>query len=271
MKDYYYILGINKDSNFDEIKKAYRKLSLKFHPDKNDGDEFFTERFKEIQEAYEVLSEPKNKVKYDNDYLRKTANDTANKGYNFDPIIEYFEVNKSEIEFDEEITFNWKTINSDKVTIRPFGNVQPIGEKTYRIKNFKNPILSFELIAENTNTGRQIKQTIKLNNKTFKDLYSYFRKLIEDEKLSKDKSYSSRNKGSGNIEFFEGTPEEKFDILLGSYIKTRITFSNGQSDYIMQGKNTGKYFYLHSLNGRTYAKNKADCINQLYLHKNSKI
>ena len=55
MKDYYYILGIKPNASTDEIKKAYRKLSLKFHPDKNDGDKFFEERFKEINEAYENL------------------------------------------------------------------------------------------------------------------------------------------------------------------------------------------------------------------------
>lgn len=55
MKDYYYILGINNDATEADIKKAYRKLSLKFHPDKNDGDKFFEERFKDINEAYENL------------------------------------------------------------------------------------------------------------------------------------------------------------------------------------------------------------------------
>src|SRR5690606_32626321 len=49
----------------EEIKKAYRKLSLKFHPDKNDGDKFFEDRFKQINEAYETLSNPTKKGVYD--------------------------------------------------------------------------------------------------------------------------------------------------------------------------------------------------------------
>jgi DnaJ-class molecular chaperone len=55
IKDYYYILGVARNASQDEIKKAYRKLSVKFHPDKNDGDKFFEERFKDINEAYETL------------------------------------------------------------------------------------------------------------------------------------------------------------------------------------------------------------------------
>jgi len=71
--------------------------------------------------------------------------------------------------------------------------------------------------------------------------------------------------------YTEGNPEDKYDIILGSYIRILITFSNGQNGYIMQGKSTGKYFYLHSFNGRTYTKSKDDCIYQLYLHKNRKV
>lgn len=65
MRDYYYILGINSNASGQEIKTAYRKLSLKFHPDKNDGEKFFEERFKEIQEAYETLSNSTKKQQYD--------------------------------------------------------------------------------------------------------------------------------------------------------------------------------------------------------------
>ncbi len=65
MKDYYYILGIEKQADSITIKSAYRKLSLKFHPDKNEGDGFFEERFKEILEAYEVLSNHQKRINYD--------------------------------------------------------------------------------------------------------------------------------------------------------------------------------------------------------------
>jgi len=68
MKNHYQTLGIKRDATNDDIKKAYRKLAQKFHPDKNDGDKFFEERFKEIQEAYETLSDPYEKGKYDTNY-----------------------------------------------------------------------------------------------------------------------------------------------------------------------------------------------------------
>lgn len=55
MKDYYYLLGVSKETTIEDIKSAYRKLSLKFHPDKNVGDKYFEERFKEINEAYEYI------------------------------------------------------------------------------------------------------------------------------------------------------------------------------------------------------------------------
>jgi len=63
-KDYYKILGVEKSATQDEIKKAYRKLAMKFHPDRNPGDKSAEEKFKEITEANEVLSDPEKRKKY---------------------------------------------------------------------------------------------------------------------------------------------------------------------------------------------------------------
>ncbi len=64
-KDYYNVLGVSRQASADELKKAFRKLAMKFHPDKNPGDKQAEERFKEVSEAYDVLSDPKKKQLYD--------------------------------------------------------------------------------------------------------------------------------------------------------------------------------------------------------------
>lgn len=64
-RDYYEVLGVSKSASADEIKKAYRKLAIKYHPDKNPGDKEAEENFKEAAEAYEVLSDAQKKQRYD--------------------------------------------------------------------------------------------------------------------------------------------------------------------------------------------------------------
>jgi len=64
-EDYYKILGVNREASLEEIKKAYRKLALKYHPDRNPGDKHAEEMFKKINEAYAVLSDPKKRQQYD--------------------------------------------------------------------------------------------------------------------------------------------------------------------------------------------------------------
>jgi len=64
-RDFYEILGVSKSASSDEIKKAYRKVAMQYHPDRNPNDKEAEEKFKEAAEAYEVLSDADKKAKYD--------------------------------------------------------------------------------------------------------------------------------------------------------------------------------------------------------------
>jgi len=88
-KDYYQILGAKKESSADEIKKAYRALAKKYHPDKNPGDKTAEERFKEIQEAYDVLGNPQKRSEYDQ------LKEAAKRGFNFGDVGGNFSRNRN--------------------------------------------------------------------------------------------------------------------------------------------------------------------------------
>ncbi len=64
-RDYYEVLGVSKGADDKEIKKAYKRLAMKYHPDRTQGDKAMEEKFKEVQEAYEILSDEQKKAAYD--------------------------------------------------------------------------------------------------------------------------------------------------------------------------------------------------------------
>jgi len=86
-KDYYQVLGVGKTASEKEIKQAYRKLALKYHPDRNQGDKQAEEKFKEINEAYQVLSDAEKRQRYDllgDSYSRYTQRGGAPGGFNWE-------------------------------------------------------------------------------------------------------------------------------------------------------------------------------------------
>ena len=146
MKDYYYFLGIAHDASDEDIKKSYRKLSLKYHPDKNENDDFFADRFREIQEAYETLSDRSRRKTYD----QNLENHQKSFRYNIPPAIKTFTANKVHAKKGEEIIINWQTSNADVVKVLPFGLEKAYGERVFKITEFKNG--KFQLLLHVTNS-----------------------------------------------------------------------------------------------------------------------
>ena len=64
-RDYYEVLGVDRGAGEEDLKKSYRRLAIQFHPDRNPGDKQAEERFKELNEAYQVLSDPERRAQYD--------------------------------------------------------------------------------------------------------------------------------------------------------------------------------------------------------------
>ncbi len=158
MKDYYYFLGISRDASEEDIKKSYRKLSLKYHPDKNDNDDFFANRFREIQEAYEMLSDKSKRKTYDEnlDSHQKTFR------YNTPPSIKSFSSNKIHAKKGEEIIITWQTQNADVVKVLPFGLEKAYGERIFRITEFKDGKFQILLHATNSLLHKTVVQGITI-------------------------------------------------------------------------------------------------------------
>lgn len=185
--DYYKVLGLTPSASEEDIRKAFRKLSVKFHPDKNDGDPYFENMFIRIRQAYECLSNPINRKKYDAIYKSENNFNNNSKNY-FEPVIENFSCNKKDFYCGDEIIFRWSCFNADNVVLKPFGSDSISGSKIYKINNFNQEFFIAELIATNTLIGKSKSMSIKLENSLYKDIFNQkVAQLKSDEKKIAEK------------------------------------------------------------------------------------
>lgn len=224
MKDYYYILGVARTASPEEIRQAYRKLSLKFHPDKNDGDKFFEDRFKEINEAYEILSDPVRRFNYDESFLKRFTSQQSTSSstqtpprsdppkppdMNFwkrnsstqtppksDPprIISFF-ADKVAIEISDLISFSWEVENATSVELKPFGMVALLGRRTVKVLGFNSSAgLEVEVRAYNYHTNETTVRSILIQKKVTTEPFKEQRQpKPESEKSKHAKLFRSIN------------------------------------------------------------------------------
>ncbi len=170
MADHYNILGLDQTATKTAIKKAYRKLSLKYHPDQNNGNERYTKKFLEIQEAYEVLYDDKKRKQYDVYYNRMRQSrmyEPVVKEEVIKPVVEYFRADKIYIQKGESVVLEWKTTDADEIVILPFGAVESSGVKSFKINKIEKESITLTIQAINTKTGQMDSKFILLRNQEY--------------------------------------------------------------------------------------------------------
>lgn len=180
MKNYYYFLGVQQDASEEDIKKAYRKLSLKYHPDKNENDDFFANRFMEIQEAYEVLGNKEKRNIFDKNL--SSAQNTFRT--NLPPVIKKFSANKIRVKKGEEIIVTWETQHANVVKILPFGLEKSYGERIFKINEFQDGKFQLLLHATNSTLSKTIVRGITITE-VFDNDKEQFREEAENQMKSK--------------------------------------------------------------------------------------
>lgn len=232
-KDYYKILGINKNADEGEIKKAYRNLAMKYHPDRNKGNEKeANEKFKEINEAYEVLGDPKKRKQYDHFGTVGTGDifGSSHTRAGFEEVMHDFGTGGLGFEFLKNIFGDFEYSKGpgrvEFRTKRPSGRV-------FRGQVSLEDMLS-ELFASNTDSGTKFTRVptedIYKSRKKNNDIHEYLT-------LSQEKA-----KRGMKMEYKRG--KKKIEITIPPGVKTgqRMRYTGARSQ--LDGKSGDLYVHI---------------------------
>ena len=172
MREYYSVLGVDKNAAESEIISAYRKLAAKFHPDANGNDNFFAERYREVQEAYNILISPVKRAAYDSSLDPKFAQTIEIFKDKEKPIVTFFEISKKSISETEPVTLRWQTIHASNIYIDLIGKVDSEGTKILRIPFENRETLRITISAKNDFLNESASKFIDIKNKDFQETKS---------------------------------------------------------------------------------------------------
>lgn len=212
IKNYYEILGISKYASIEDVKSAYRKLSIKFHPDKNNGDTYFENMFIQIQEAYEILADIKKREEYDK-YLDSIADKTQHSNKNENDITNEVNVIYKKIEFINERS---NKLTPEKKIEVIFSEILPLLEEMSKLS-----LEDFDFMA----------------NLTLRSFYTVYRiKSVSSFKQDNGYSFAESHRYIGNVytETYREYQKEGNPIML-DFIRR---FARAHDDL---GRNIGTY------------------------------
>ncbi len=219
MKNYYYILGITNNADENAIRTAYKKLSMLFHPDRNGGDKFFEDRFKEIQEAYDTLSNSVKRSEYDEQmrsffYTPQQQTTNASSFNSTPPNVYQFEASKKALSEGELLTLTWQTANADSVHLDPLGMVEANGTKTIRLPNMLNrPQLVLTLTATNTFIQKSSQRTLQIQNKSYRAVANLSGESNLPPKAEQQQTAPPKNSSPKTEQQTSSTPPPKTETI----------------------------------------------------------
>lgn len=169
MKDYYYTLGISREASLSEIQQAYKKLSLKFHPEKNGHDPFYTFHYEKVKEAYHILSDDHKRFRYDKAFEKQLSKEVEDILEAPTPVVAAFFASKNTVQKGDIITISWEVFNAEKVRINLIGEVSSNGTQTIRltVPAANEPYLYLDLEASNSSSIQSSRKRLALRNTAY--------------------------------------------------------------------------------------------------------